>query len=235
MSEIEKRPLELLVLGKIGVGKSSFINYILALKEGDSAYCKTGDGERTTERGIFRKEGTVDGIPFNLYDSMGLDATDYDEQKKWIDMIAYFFNPEGRGKPAYQVDIPSRGFCHSVFYCIDSYVKIEEEDIDIEMIEILIKKFKQKVIVVLTKVDRAPKSTVDALENALYEEFTREKIYIIKTVSISIEIDAYGYIRKTRTSGINQVRAELFLINANKIIINKDELRKNARLQDGLK
>ena len=208
----KKRPVEILVLGKIGVGKSSFINYILELKEGNTAYCKTGAGERTTERGIFKKEGRIDGIPFNLYDSMGLEASDQDEQKRWIDMIEYFFNPEGREKPAYQVDIPSRGFCHSVFYCLDSSVKVENNDIDKKMIKVISNDFKQQVTIILTKVDVTPKSTVDALENALYEEFGKNKIYVIKTATLSGEIeDVFGEIRKLRTSGINQVRAEILI------------------------
>ena len=244
MSNFKRRPVEILVLGKVGVGKSSFINYILGLKEGDSGYCETGAGTRTTKRGIYRKEGTFDGIPFNLYDSMGLEASNQDEKQCWIDMIKYFFNPEGREKPIcssdkegrnYQLDVPSRGFCHTIFYCLDSNVKIEDKDIDKEIIKMITKDFKQQVTIILTKADTPEKTAIDALEKALYKEFNKDdkdKVYIIKAVAFSEEIEnSQGDVRKTRASGINQARAEILINFLNTLVVwLPKELIKDLRL-----
>jgi len=176
-----KQKTEILILGKIGSGKSSLINYLLDLKESDLNYCEVGEGKRTTARGIFKKEGELNGIKYNLYDSMGLETSQENEKKKWFKMLDYIFNPYLSIDLDYDftnVEKPEKEYFDCIFYCIKADAKLEEEDINIQIIKKLEEEYKNNVIVVLTNCDRTEAKKILALEKEL-------KIYSIIPIKVS--------------------------------------------------
>ncbi|MDR1580935.1 MAG: GTPase domain-containing protein [Synergistaceae bacterium] len=78
--ENEEISTNVLIIGKTGVGKSSFINYLYP-----NAARETGAGRPVTGRGIYRSVFTTEnGLAVNLYDTWGLEANRSAEWKKII-------------------------------------------------------------------------------------------------------------------------------------------------------
>ena len=111
----------ILVIGKTGVGKSSFVNYLLGKNIAES-----GTGRPVTERGFHQYENEVDGLPVTLYDSWGLEANKY---KEWMEIFSKELKDRGVEKPASE-------WFHSVFYCISGGGH-RVEDADIEILQFL--------------------------------------------------------------------------------------------------
>lgn len=126
----------ILVIGKTGVGKSSFTNYLLGKN-----LAETGTGRPVTERGFHQYEDEVDGIPVTLYDSWGLEA---DKHKEWMENFKNELKERGVEKPASE-------WFHSVFYCISGGGH-RVEDADIEILRLL-NDARYPVSVILTKCD----------------------------------------------------------------------------------
>lgn len=200
----EKRPIEILLLGKTQTGKSSLINYIFGL-----------EGEKITfsdneENGIFCKSGVIDGICYNLYDSVGFEATNHKKRHKWEVMIKCFFGDTSLNPP-YFLQKPENNFCHTIFYCIASSSLLEDCDIDFSLIESMINNYNQKITVVLTKCDGVDKNKVYKLQNILYEKFG-DNISVIKTITKNKDIeDITGVKRIIKSLGISQAKSEIFL------------------------
>jgi|GEM_PF-3292752 len=208
--------IEILILGKIGSGKSSLINYLLDLKESDLNYCEVGEGKRTTARGIFKKEGELNGIKYNLYDSMGLETSLEHEKKNWFDMINHLFDPENYPVSFSQqteseflnnVDRPLNGYFHCIFYCIKADAKLEDGDIDIEMIKILQKEHKQQVVVVLTNCDRAELIKIEALK----KEIEKFNIYTIESSTKEGQMQTGSGILMSKKKGKEQIKGEIII------------------------
>lgn len=126
----------ILVIGKTGVGKSSFVNYLLGKNIAES-----GTGRPVTERGFHQYENEVDGLPVTLYDSWGLEANKY---KEWMEIFSKELKDRGVEKPASE-------WFHSVFYCISGGGH-RVEDADIEILRLL-NDARYPVSVILTKCD----------------------------------------------------------------------------------
>jgi GTPase Era involved in 16S rRNA processing len=80
------RPLVLVVLGKSGVGKSTFINNLLELE--DANKCEANDGASTTTRTVERKEKTTQEITIQMLDTPGLGGVDSSSTKKVLKAIS---------------------------------------------------------------------------------------------------------------------------------------------------
>ena len=76
----------IMLLGRTGVGKSSFINYLVG-----KDVCNVGTGMPVTS-GFDTYEYNEGKIPLRIYDSNGLEVQDYSTQKeKIIDFIKRIF------------------------------------------------------------------------------------------------------------------------------------------------
>jgi GTP-binding protein EngB required for normal cell division len=103
--EREDISTNVLIIGKTGVGKSSFINYLYP-----KARRATGAGRPVTGRGIYRSVmKTENGLSVNLYDTWGLEASHSAEWKKII-------VDEARRHDADSI----RDWFHTIIYCLSA-------------------------------------------------------------------------------------------------------------------
>lgn len=149
-----KRHLNIVVVGKSGVGKSSFLNYAAGKK-----VFETGIGDPVTqsyfdEIEVFNEQQNV---VYSLFDTKGLEAGNTDEWKK-----AIFNEIERRDTSDYIYD-----WFHTIIYCIDASSK------RIQPFEIAaIKEMAEKgsVLVLLTKKDLVTPDILDGLKNQILKE-----------------------------------------------------------------
>ena len=73
----ENIALNLLILSKTGVGKSSLVNALVG-KE----VAKVGSVKPQTPYGIFKYEAEIDGKKVNVYDSWGIERDDKSAKEK---------------------------------------------------------------------------------------------------------------------------------------------------------
>jgi septin family protein len=145
---------KILIAGRTGVGKSSFINYLF----GDDI-CETGAGRPVTEKNIFSKEFFLNGIKLNLYDSSGIEVGRINEWKTMIN--------EEIKKCTNNIDIRNR--IHTVFYCI-SAGSARVEDFELDVLKDMIKK-NYPVSIILTKADQATINEIEDITNVIRSTF----------------------------------------------------------------
>jgi GTP-binding protein EngB required for normal cell division len=125
-----------LIMGKTGVGKSSFINYLYP-----NAKREIGAGRPVTGKGIHRNTLELDnGLTVNLYDTWGLEANKAGE---WKEIIV----EEVRRHNLSNV----RDWFHTVIYCL-SAKSARVEPFETEQINVL-RAESNRVMVVLTHCD----------------------------------------------------------------------------------
>ena len=144
----DKQYARIMMIGKSGVGKSSFLNYLL-----DGNYFQTRKGERGTTGFDTLEFDDVNGIPLQVYDSKGLEVRDFEEIK--TELIKFIKGECNQSDP--------RKWLHSIFYCVnaknDGFEQAEEN-----LISDISKSISQTVHVVITHCDPdSPK--VKELEN----------------------------------------------------------------------
>lgn len=153
---------KILLLGKTGAGKSSFINYFLGKK-----VAKTGDGKPCTPRPTIYelKDGRY---PITIFDTKGLEAkganTQFDEIVKEV-------------KKRNNSDDVFNWF-HTIFYCV-SMNDPRFQDYEAELINTLMSEICQHVHIIITQCDGQSKEKIremrkiitDQLENSDNIEF----------------------------------------------------------------
>lgn len=161
------RQLNIVIAGKSGVGKSSFLNYLIG-----SDKFETGNGDPVTQN-YFQLAHYIspNGVPYELYDTKGLEPGECEKSKKIImDEIE---------KRDLSDDIFR--WIHSVYYCFSaSSHRIEPFEID------FINTIKEKcsVVILLTKADQSSKEDIAQMQNELLKHFSDE-IQIIPVCSVS--------------------------------------------------
>ncbi|MGL6169573.1 MAG: GTPase [Fusobacteriaceae bacterium] len=187
---------EILIIGKSGVGKSSFINYLFDNKD----LCKTGEGKPVTPKGIYRKDYTKD---YFLYDTWGLEANKYKEWENLIDCaLNNIENPN--------VDLPKKEFFDCIFYCISAKsARVEEKEI--EIIKKLHEK-KENPVIILTNCDIASKEEINGVRDALKKIGKNLKIAEVSSV------EEETFTGKKESFGKKKVEEILYLNYIDKLV-----------------
>ena len=158
-----------LIIGKTGVGKSSFINYLFGRDVRE-----TGTGLPVTAEGLFVNSFTLEnGLTVNLYDTWGLEA---DKAEKWESMVM----EEVRSHNGSGI----REWFHTVIYCL-SAKSARVESFEIEQINRL-NALGHRVLVVLTHADLAgAREAVRAMTAVLVVRCDLSEADIVKVSSVS--------------------------------------------------
>jgi len=159
--------LRILLLGKTGVGKSSFINYFLG-KEVAAA----GVGEPCTQTFDKYTYDKLSDCTIELWDSKGLEVLDYDT---WRENVMETVSETNSGDFA--------DWYHIIFYCISAKKKIEEQELN--FIKDLATVAKHGVHVILTNCDESEDKIV------AHEQYIRqilgENTQVYRIVSVSMQ------------------------------------------------
>ena len=147
--------INIAVIGKTGIGKSSFCNYIF-----DSDVFNSGSGKPVTNWDENFQHHTVeyDKYRLNIFDSVGLEATNLPE---WRSKLHNFIYEHSflKAKP--------KQWVHGVFYLI-SAASARLENIEAEIITDLVQRH-IPVQIILSKVDQAKDVEVQSLKEKLKE------------------------------------------------------------------
>lgn len=146
--------INMLIVGKTGVGKSSFLNYVFDINDAE-----VGTGDPVTGRGLHRYDLSLDDKDMTIYDSWGLEADKYQE---WQKMLV-----EELKERSVEVE-PAKWF-HAVWYCISGGGH-RVEPADISIIEQL-QKAHYPVAVALTKSDLLNEAEEEAMKDAIRQSF----------------------------------------------------------------
>lgn len=166
----------IMILGRTGMGKSSFINYLL-----DEDVCKTGIGAPITQGfDVYEydrvKNGDSLGLPLRIYDSKGLEVLDYSGIKQ--DIIA-FVKKQRKNEDVYQ-------WIHSIFYCVNvTGNRFEPEEAS--FIKALSNEVAQTVHIILTHCKQTPEGLQqsEGMEKRIKSQLedARIRVYCVNSVA----------------------------------------------------
>lgn len=148
-----EKTLNIIVAGKSGVGKSSFLNYLC-----DEDVFETGDGNPVTQEYFQnRKVKGENKITFNLYDTKGIEPT---TTKEALNKITEKIEKHDSSTDMYQ-------WIHSVYYCFAASSK-RIEPFEIDFINQIQKE--TSVVILLTKCDLISADETESLRQQLYSQ-----------------------------------------------------------------
>ena len=203
----------ILLIGKTGVGKSTFANYLF-----DTERFDTGDGNPVTGWGdnfqnysFLPYEGNS-RVRINVYDSVGLEPDNYD---KWIDKLRNFLKDKSsKDNPNDQI--------HIVFYMLNG-AGSRIEDTEIEIIRKIHGKFKLPISVVLTQCDKA-EGKREALEKVVSQNTGLSPILVCSKCVKMRDGTSSG-----KTYGKDEAIEEIIDASINKVGLNlRDKLYHQA-------
>lgn len=199
-----------LVIGKTGVGKSGFINYLF-----EKEVAQSDAGKPQTKEGFHEHILEIQGLPpANVFDSWGLEA---DKHEKWMELLNKELAKRGTSKPAQE-------WFHSVFYCIQASGH-RVEPADVAIVNRLIEQ-KYPVTILLTKSDLVSLEDEKKMQETVNQEFQGK----VKAIPISIGAETRS--GKTESFGREKVIASIklncYLGLANRLPFHlRDILKKN--------
>ena len=133
---MKKKPVRILLIGKTGVGKSSFINYFIG-----KDVARTASGYPVTQNMTYY-ESVIGDYPIYIYDTKGLETLDVNYQvQSLIDEIKKHNNSENVFE-----------WFHTIFYCI-SMANARFENFEVDFIKALSSEISQHIHIILTNCD----------------------------------------------------------------------------------
>lgn len=161
----------IMLLGRTGAGKSSFINYLI----GTDVF-KTGTGTPVTQGFDSREYPDVQGIPLRVFDSKGLEVKDYDNiREELIDFVRKCCGSENVFE-----------WIHSIFYCVNVECRRLEPE-EVNFIKSLSGEIAQTVHVILTHCKIGPEGLDEAAQNManhVKSQLSDKKIHIFCVNSV---------------------------------------------------
>ncbi|WP_373522238.1 GTPase [Aquiflexum sp.] len=145
------------ILGKSGVGKSSFLNYLF-----DENISDVGVGSPVTKVGFHQFEKKVNGLNLRIFDSWGLEL---DKVEKWEKELLDELKQRSLDKH------PSKWF-HSIFYCV-SATSARIESFDIKLINTFLKD-NYKVVIIFTKSDSLSQNDFETFQKILNDNLIKQ-------------------------------------------------------------
>lgn len=165
--------INLAILGKTGVGKSTFCNYVF----GENLF-RTGSGKPVTNWSENLQPHTTNFLfsTLNIFDSVGIETNNFERWNKefntFLDRNVYLHHP-----PAYWV--------HGVFYLLNAtqprFEKVEEQ-----IIQTILDK-KVPLYIVLTHVDKVDAATREEFKRAIRSKFDKDDLHIYEVCSVEEE------------------------------------------------
>ena len=146
----------ILLMGYTGVGKSTLLNYLAGETLAEAGISSSAGG---MTRGINKYPITLSGQPCVVSDSEGLEAKN---ERYWNDLMSKELLDDDCEK-----DISD--WYHIVVYCIGANGG-RVQDIEIDMMHRL-DEAGYGVVVALTKSDLASDEEIDAMKDAIYDDF----------------------------------------------------------------
>ena len=161
--------LNIIITGKSGVGKSSFLNYLSG-----KDFFQTGIGAPVTQQ-YFESVDYKDenGILYRLYDTKGIEPDTANECRYKINQII-----DQRDRLSNIFD-----WIHTVYYCFAASSKRIEE-FEINFIKQLLEK--ASVIILLTKKDLVSEVEIDQIKRQIKNEIG-DKVQVISVCSVSVK------------------------------------------------
>lgn len=163
---MEKNIIRILLLGKTGVGKSSFINYFLG-----TDVAAAGAGKPCTQILTKYEFSEWDNCTIELYDSKGLEVKDADNWTR--DILSELESSSER-------EFQDR--YHTIFYCISAQKKIEEYEK--KTLRELQQAAKQSIHIILTHCDSIDDATLEERENYLKQNIS-DTIAVYRVTSVN--------------------------------------------------
>lgn len=161
---------KILLLGKTGVGKSSFINYFLG-----KTVAKAAAGRPVTQDYFIPYEIKDGRYPIEIFDTKGLEAIGaYNQLNEIIDGI----------KQKNSSDDIFNWF-HTIFYCVS--MSTHFEDFEANFIRKLQQELTQHIHIIITHCDSATPETIANMRRLIAEKLGNTKnIEIFEVVSVSM-------------------------------------------------
>lgn len=159
----KKRHLNLVVVGKSGVGKSSFLNYAAGRK-----VFATGNGDPMTQSYFdsIDVNSALPGITYSLFDTKGLVRENIDE---WTHSIFTEIDRRDRSDDIYT-------WFHTIIYCI-SAVDNRIDDFEVTAIKRLMER--GKVSIVFTKKDMVSHEQLEELKQTVLAKIGNQNVQFI--------------------------------------------------------
>jgi len=169
----------IMLLGRTGVGKSSFINYLVG-----QDVCVTGTGVPVTQGFNEYKNDDINGLPLRIYDSKGLEVLDYETIDRDIEQFV-----QSQSSSANVFD-----WIHSIFYCINvTSRRVEPEEIN--FIKRLSGKTSQTIHIVMTHCEKTPEGIEKsaAMEQYILSQLANEnvRVYCVNSVQTRTRVGTY--------------------------------------------
>lgn len=167
---------KVLLLGKSGCGKSSFVNYFLG-----KDVAETGYGKPVTQRGFhcFRTTGKEDGFFIDIYDTDGVEAQTAGE---WANRIYEEICIKNKSNDL-------KNWYHTIFYCT-SIINARLESFEIELIKNIEEETGQKICIILTNCDNIQSVEMQGRINNFKETICKnigQKTEIFSVCSVSMK------------------------------------------------
>ena len=163
---------KILLLGKTGTGKSSFINYFIG-----KDVAKTGVGKPVTQGYCIEYDYSNGKYPIKIFDNQGFEAKTAATQKAAIiKMVAEKNN---------SIDVFN--WFHTIFYCTSA--KSRFEDFEAEMIKDLSRTISQNIHIIMTNCDGFDRRTLDEKKDFIKRQLSvlGGNVHIFEVVSVNMK------------------------------------------------
>ena len=173
----QRRPLILVAIGRGGAGKSTLVNNLLELEEGDDDYCPEGDlaCAETKEVKLRKKENLRQGVTVHIADTPGLGAS--------VDKI----DPE---KVIKELSEKTKKEADIVFYCISLHPSAKPCDTDVKIVKLLTKAYGHEIwkrtFLVLTFANQCRQRDYTAKIDSYVTQFAE----VLKKANVNIPVKA---------------------------------------------